>query len=81
LFITTLAEACAEPDWLVHAYGLMGNHFQLVVEMPQGNLVAEMKRSLDADTSRLNRLAVRAARRQGGTSCSVTSSAAVTRRW
>jgi putative transposase len=39
-FIATLAEACQKTGWQVHAYGLMGNHFHLVVETPQGNLVA-----------------------------------------
>ena len=55
LFLTTLAEACAKADWQVHAYCLMGNHFHLVVETPQGNLVAGMKWFLGTYTSRFNR--------------------------
>ncbi|MDA1276029.1 MAG: hypothetical protein O2960_18590 [Verrucomicrobia bacterium] len=39
----------------MHAYCLMGNHFHLVVETPQGNLVAGMKWFLGIDTGRFNR--------------------------
>jgi REP element-mobilizing transposase RayT len=42
-FIATLGEACAKPGWQVHALCLMENHFHLVVETPQPNLVAGMK--------------------------------------
>ena len=55
LFLATLAEACAKADWQVHAYCLMGNHFHLVVETPQGNLVAGMKWFLGTYTARCNR--------------------------
>jgi len=54
-FVVTLAEACAKADWQVHAYCLMGNHFHLVVETPQGNLVAGMKWFLGTYTARFNR--------------------------
>ena len=40
LFLETLAEACLKTTWQVHAYCLMGNHFHLVVETPDANLVA-----------------------------------------
>ena len=39
----TAGEACVKAGWQVHADCLMGNHFQLVVETPPGNLVAGMK--------------------------------------
>jgi len=55
LFLATLAEACAKADWQVHAYCLMRNHFHLVVETPQGNLVAGMKWFLGTYTARFNR--------------------------
>ena len=42
-FVETLAEACAKTAWQVHAYGLRPNHFHLVVETPQPNLVTGMK--------------------------------------
>ncbi len=41
-FVVTLAEACAQTGWPVQAYSLMGNHFHLVVETPEANLVAGM---------------------------------------
>ena len=43
------------PGWQVHAYVLMPNHFHLVVETPQPNLVAGMKWFLGTYTSRFNR--------------------------
>ena len=54
-FLETLGEACAKTDWQVHALCLMGNHFHLVVETPQGNLVAGMKWLLGTYTARFNR--------------------------
>ena len=54
-FLETLAEACGKTDWQVLAYCLMPNHFHLVVETPQANLVAGMKWFLGTYTSRFNR--------------------------
>jgi putative transposase len=54
-FLKTLSEACEKTGWQVHAYCLMSNHFHLVVETPQPNLVAGMKWLLGAYTSRFNR--------------------------
>ena len=54
-FLATLAEACGKAGWEVHALCLMGNHFHLVVETPQGNLVAGMKWLLGTYTGRFNR--------------------------
>src|SRR5580658_3582231 len=42
-FLETLGEACEKTGWRVHAYVLMGNHYHLLVETPEGNLVAGMK--------------------------------------
>ena len=42
-FLAKLGEACAKTGWEVQALCLMPNHFHLVVETPQGNLVAGMK--------------------------------------
>ena len=42
-FLASLAEACQKTGWQVHAYCLMENHFHLVAETPQPNLVAGMK--------------------------------------
>ena len=54
-FLQTLSEACAKTSWPVHAYCLMGNHFHLVLETPQPNLVEGMKWLLGTYTSRFNR--------------------------
>lgn len=53
-FIKTLAEACDKTGFQVHAYCLMRNHFHLVVETPNGNLVAGMRWLLSAYTLRFN---------------------------
>jgi putative transposase len=54
-FLTTLAEVCTKTDWQVHACCLMGNHFHLVVETPDANLVAGMRWFLSTYTARFNR--------------------------
>ena len=54
-FIYTLDEACEKTRWEVLAYCLMPNHFHLVVETPQANLVAGMQWLLSTYTSRFNR--------------------------
>lgn len=54
-FLETLAEVCLKTGWQVHAYCLMGNHFHLVVETPQANLVAGMHWFLSTYTARFNR--------------------------
>ncbi len=43
VWLETLGEACEKTGWIVHAYVLMGNHFHLLVETPEGNLVTGMK--------------------------------------
>ena len=53
-FLDTLGEACANTEWQVHAYCLMRNHFHLVIETPQPNLVAGMKWLLGVYTKRFN---------------------------
>ena len=53
-FLGTLAEACGKTQWQVHAYCLMRNHFHLVLETPQANLVAGMKWLLGVYTKRFN---------------------------
>ncbi|MGE3310721.1 MAG: transposase [Limisphaerales bacterium] len=54
-FVETLGECCAKTGWRVHAYCLMPNHFHVVVETPQPNLVAGMKWFLGTYTGRFNR--------------------------
>src|SRR5262245_46468489 len=54
-FLETLGATCLKTGWQVHAYCLMPNHFHLVVETPQPNLVAGMKWLLGTYTMRFNR--------------------------
>jgi REP element-mobilizing transposase RayT len=55
VFLKTLGEASVKTGWQIHAYCLMGNHFHLVAETPQPNLVAGMKWLLGTYTGRFNR--------------------------
>jgi putative transposase len=54
LFLETLGESCQKTGWRVHAYVLMGNHYHLLVETPEGNLVAGMKWLQGTYTQRYN---------------------------
>ena len=54
LFLETLGEACAKTGWRIHAYVLMGNHYHLLVETPEPNLVAGMKWLQGTYTQRYN---------------------------
>ena len=54
-FLAALGEVCGKTGWQVHALCLMLNHFHLVVETPQPNLVAGMKWFLGTYTARFNR--------------------------
>ncbi len=53
-FVKTLAEACQKTNWQVHAYCLMPNHYHLVLETPEPNLVAGMAWLQSTYTIRLN---------------------------
>ena len=53
-FLETVGEACAKTGWWIHAYVLMENHYHLLVETPEGNLVAGMKWLQGVYTQRFN---------------------------
>ena len=53
-FLQTLGEACEKTGWRIHAYVLMGNHYHLLVETPEGNLVEGMKWVQGTYTQRYN---------------------------
>ena len=53
-FLKTLAEACRKTDWQVHAFCLMRNHYHLVAETPNPNLVAGMAWLQSTYTIRFN---------------------------
>ena len=42
-FVETLGEVCGRTGWRVHAFVLMSNHYHLMIETPQANLVAGMR--------------------------------------
>jgi REP element-mobilizing transposase RayT len=54
IFLATLTEACGKTQWQIHAYCLMRNHFHLVLETPEANLVVGMKWLLGVYTKRFN---------------------------
>ena len=54
LFLDTLDQACTKTGWLVHAFVLMGNHYHLLLETPEANLVAGMKWLQGTYTQRFN---------------------------
>ena len=53
-FLKTLGEACEKTGWGIHAYVLLGNHYHLLVETPEANLVAGMKWLQGTYTQRYN---------------------------
>ena len=54
VWLETLAEACEKTGWRIHAHVMMGNHYHLLVETPEGNLVAGMKWLQGTYTQRYN---------------------------
>jgi len=55
LFVRTLGEACGKTGWQVHAYVLMPNHYHMLIETPEPNLVAGMRWFQGTYTTRFNR--------------------------
>ena len=55
LFLATLAQACTRCGWRVHALVLMTNHYHLLVETPEANLVSGMRWFQTTYTVRFNR--------------------------
>jgi len=54
IFLDTLGEACERQGWLIHAYVLMDNHYHLLLETPEPNLVVGMKWLQGTYTQRFN---------------------------
>ena len=58
-FLLRLAKVCGSHGWRVHAWVLMSNHFHLLVETPEANLVTGMKLLLGAFSQGWNRRRMR----------------------
>ena len=54
VFLGTLAQACEQTGWKVCAYVLMPNHYHMVLETPEANLVVGMKWFQGTYTKRYN---------------------------
>jgi len=54
LFLATIQEVCEQTGWIIHAYVLMYNHYHLLMETPEPNLVAGMKWFQGTYTQRYN---------------------------
>ena len=54
-FESCLFESCESSRWLVHAFVIMGNHFHLAIETPEGNLIAGMQWLQATFANRFNR--------------------------
>ena len=54
MFLETLGEVCERTGWRVHAHILMGNHYHLLLETPEANLVVGMQWLQSTYTKRFN---------------------------
>lgn len=53
--LAVLEEVVRRFNWVIHAYCLMGNHYHLLVETPDGNLAQGMRHYNGVYTQRFNR--------------------------
>ena len=54
MWVATLAQAWQRTGWKIHAWVLMGNHYHLLLETPEPNLVQGMKWLQGTYTQRFN---------------------------
>jgi len=54
IFLDTLGEVAQRNGWLIHAFVLMGNHYHLLLETPEPNLVDGMRWFQSTYTQRFN---------------------------
>ena len=55
LFLDTLKEVSFRYNWLCHAYCLMGNHYHLIIDTPDGNLSIGMRQLNGIYTQKFNK--------------------------
>jgi putative transposase len=58
-FVFRLGQVCGSHGWRVHAWVLMDNHFHLLLETPQANLVTGMQRLMGTYSQGWNRARLR----------------------
>jgi len=54
-FLETLGQACNRTGWIIHAYTLIPNHFHILLETPEPNLVLGMRWFQSTYAQRYNR--------------------------
>jgi REP element-mobilizing transposase RayT len=54
-FLSVFDEVCETFNWECHAYCLMGNHYHLLIETPDGNLSKGMRQLNGVYTQHFNR--------------------------
>lgn len=54
-FLCVLDDVCETFNWVCHAYCLMGNHYHLMIETPEGNLSQGMRQLNGVYTQTFNR--------------------------
>lgn len=54
IFLDALEEVCGRTGWVIHAFVLMGNHYHLLIETPEPNLVDGMRWLQGTYTKRFN---------------------------
>jgi REP element-mobilizing transposase RayT len=54
LFLKILGQVVKRFNWLCHSYCLMGNHYHLLIETPEGNLSAGMRQLNGVNTQAFN---------------------------
>lgn len=55
-FLKTLSETIERYNWLCHSYCLMGNHYHILIETPEGNLAKGMRQLNGVYTQAFNKI-------------------------
>ncbi|MFM4670713.1 transposase [Aeromonas media] len=55
LFLDTLDAVCYQHNWVIHAYCLMNNHYNLLLETPDANLSKGMRQLNGVFTQAMNK--------------------------
>lgn len=54
IFLDAIEEVCGRTGWMIHAFVLMGNHYHILLETPEPNLVDGMRWLQGTYTKRFN---------------------------